>query len=95
MGLTETGDWLEPDNEAVEIGDLKKEKENLQELKEEVFEEWTSKLKEIGSQEVYEMAIDNTESIEALSYLRKSLLANNPEDSEVVKELVKKMQKRK
>ncbi len=95
MGLTEAGDWFETDNEAVEIRDLKKEKENLQDLKEEVLEEWTSKLKEIGSQKVYEMVIDNTESIEALSYLRKNLLENNPEDSETVKELVKKMQKRK
>lgn len=95
MSAFENNELLEYDEDNAEYRDYQKEKEELEKYKEEEIQDWISGLKEIDSQQVYEAAIDKSKSKETLQALKASLLEENPEDSESVKVLARKIQQRK
>ena len=95
MSAFENNELLEYDEDNTEYRDYQKEKEELDKYKEEEIQNWVSGLREIDSQQVYEAAIDKSKSKEALQILKASLLEENPEDSEPVKVLTRKIQQRK
>ena len=95
MSAFENNELLEYDGDNAEYRDYQKQKEELDKYKEEEIQDWVSGLKEIDSQQVYEAAIDKSKSKETLQALKASLLEENPEDSESVKVLARKIQQRK
>ena len=95
MSAFENNELLEYDEDNTEYRDYQKEKEELDKYKEEEIQNWVSGLREIDSQQVYDAAIDKSKSKEALQALKASLLEENPEDSEPVKVLARKIQQRK
>lgn len=85
---------LELNEDKNERIDYKIEKEEIQKFKEEIIAEWVHLLKDIGSKEVYETAIDKTKSKDMLYALKADLLNDNPDDDPRVKELILKIKHR-
>lgn len=86
---------LELNEDRNECEKNKLEKEDVYKFKEEIIEGWAQSLREIGSEEVYDAAIDNTKNKEMLYALKADLLNDNPDDDPKVKELVLKIKHRK
>lgn len=86
---------LELNEDGNEREKSKLEKTDVYKFKEEIIEGWVHSLREIGSKEVYDAAIDSTKNKEMLYALKSDLLNENPDDDLKVKELVLKIKQRK